>query len=67
MSYHKCGGMITNESERRRLVTDLGPVNKVMLLHNHGILAMGRTVEEAFGICHNVMRACEIQVYTYVY
>ena len=51
-----------NDTNRRQLLTDLGPVNKVLFLHNHGLLAMGRTVEEAFGVCYNVMRACEIQV-----
>lgn len=60
MSYHKYTNL--DDTNKRQLLTDLGPVNKVLFLHNQGLLAMGRTVEEAFSICYNVMRACEIQV-----
>uniref|UniRef100_A0A1X7TLT6 Class II aldolase/adducin N-terminal domain-containing protein n=1 Tax=Amphimedon queenslandica TaxID=400682 RepID=A0A1X7TLT6_AMPQE len=64
VSYHKYTNNIMNDMNKRQLLTDLGPVNKVLFLHNQGLLAMGRTVEEAFSICYNVMRACEIQVQT---
>lgn len=62
VSYHAYRGIACDVSEKMELVKDLGPVNKVMVLQNHGLLAMGSTVEEAYSICDNLMAACETQV-----
>lgn len=35
-----------------------------MFLRNHGVVACGATVEEAFHYAFNVMAACETQVAT---
>lgn len=35
---------------------------QVMFLRNHGVVACGETVEEAFHYAWNVMAACESQV-----
>lgn len=35
---------------------------QVMLLRNHGVVACGETIEEAFHYAFNVMAACETQV-----
>lgn len=35
---------------------------QVLILHNHGIVAMGESIEEAFHTAHMVVKACEIQV-----
>lgn len=35
-----------------------------MVLRNHGVLAMGETVEEAFHYMYHSQQACEIQVWT---
>ena len=35
---------------------------QVLVLRNHGLVAMGSTVEEAFHIAHKLVKACEIQV-----
>ena len=37
-------------------------VFQVMILRNHGLLALGETVEEAFHYVYHSQQACEIQV-----
>lgn len=37
-------------------------VFQVMMLRNHGLLALGETVEEAFHYMYRSQQACEIQV-----
>ena len=34
-----------------------------MILRNHGLMAMGETIEGACQVCFDIMGACEIQVY----
>lgn len=40
----------------------MGPVNKVLLLSNHGAVCCGETVEEAFFNVYNTILACETQL-----
>src|SRR6185312_9743091 len=47
VSYHPYEGPAIDLAERARLVRDLGQ-NDAMFLTNHGILACGRSVAEAF-------------------
>ena len=35
---------------------------QVLILHNHGVVAMGNSIEEAFYYTFHLLRACEIQV-----
>lgn len=35
---------------------------QVLVLRNHGVVALGETIEEAFHFVYNVQYACEIQV-----
>jgi ribulose-5-phosphate 4-epimerase/fuculose-1-phosphate aldolase len=51
------------DEEGARLLANLGS-KRVMLLRNHGILVMGRTLPEAFIKHWSLQRACEIQVAT---
>lgn len=62
VSYHDYKGIVIDPEEREQLVKDLGPTNMVMLLRNHGMVACGKTVEEAFHYCFNMLAACEQQV-----
>ena len=48
LSYHGYEGIALELDERERLVADLGPVNRSMILANHGLLCAGRTIPEAF-------------------
>ena len=36
--------------------------HKVLILRNHGLVAVGNSVEECFHLMYNLIRACEIQV-----
>ncbi|CAG9275218.1 Class II aldolase [Paraburkholderia unamae] len=60
-SYHNYEGIATDEAERARLVKDLGN-NKAMILRNHGLLAAGRTIADAFVVLYYLERACQIQI-----
>lgn len=37
---------------------------QVLILRNHGLVSVGETVEEAFYYIHNLVTACEIQVFS---
>lgn len=50
-----------NLSERQRLVRDLGTQNS-MILRNHGLLTVGRTVAEAFYYMYYLEQSCRIQL-----
>ena len=44
------------------MARDLGKTSKAMILRNHGVLALGETVREAFEIMYYLDCACQIQV-----
>lgn len=60
IGYHDYEGIALEVDEKTRLVRDLGP-HYAMILRNHGLLAAGRTVREAFEIIYYLERACEAQ------
>ncbi|HSF94705.1 MAG TPA: class II aldolase/adducin family protein [Thermohalobaculum sp.] len=60
-SYHGYEGIATDLSERERLVRDLGDAN-ILVLRNHGLLTVGRTVAEAFVWMYRAERACRMQI-----
>ncbi len=60
-SYHDYEGIATDLDERERLVRDLGD-NRVLVLRNHGLLTVGRTVAEAFVWMYRAERACRMQL-----
>ena len=61
-SYFDYMGVLTSQDERDQLVRALGPNNKILFLRNHGVLACGESIEEAFSIARNLTSACETQV-----
>lgn len=62
LSFHDYEGVATDLEERERIVADLG-TKGAMLLRNHGTLAVGETVGEAFIRIYFLERACEAQIY----
>ena len=60
--YHYCVGFALDPSARQRLVADLGPTARALILRNHGLVTLGRTVSEAFILMLNLERACRVQV-----
>lgn len=62
ISYHELKGSQYGEEDVKQLLDkDLGPINKVMFVRNHGVITSGETIEEACHYLFNVMAACEIQ------
>lgn len=61
LSYHDYEGIALNPDECPRLIEDLGP-NMAMVLRNHGLLALGGSVAEAFNQIYFLERACQVQV-----
>ncbi|CAL9682073.1 unnamed protein product [Knipowitschia caucasica] len=64
VTYHDYQGILLDEEECSLIQKNLGPKSKVLILRNHGLVAVGGTVEEAFYYIHNLVTACEIQVRT---
>jgi ribulose-5-phosphate 4-epimerase/fuculose-1-phosphate aldolase len=60
--YHDFEGIALDPAERIRLVEDLGPTAKALILRNHGLVTLGRTIAEAFILMLNLERACRVQV-----
>jgi ribulose-5-phosphate 4-epimerase/fuculose-1-phosphate aldolase len=61
LAYHDYEGIALDLSERERLVADLGQHN-AMILRNHGLLAAGETIPEAFAVIYGLERSCQAQV-----
>ncbi len=61
VAYHGYEGVALDLEERDRLAADLGP-HRAMILRNHGLLAAGRTIPEAFNTIYYLERACQAQV-----
>src|SRR3954467_2885385 len=61
VAYHDYEGVAVDLDERARIVADLGGKG-AMLLRNHGTLAVGETVGEAFVRIYILERACQAQI-----
>ncbi len=62
LAYHDYEGIAVNLDERERLAKDLGPTNTLMLLRNHGTLALGATAGSCWVGMFYLERACKQQV-----
>jgi len=60
VGYHDYEGPAVDLDEQRRLVADLGG-HVAMVLRNHGLLAVGATIPEAFVTIYWLERACQAQ------
>ena len=61
LAYHDYEGVALNDEEKPRLVADFGDKTYLML-RNHGLLTVGRTVADAFLNMYVFEAACTIQV-----
>ena len=62
VTYHDYEGIALDMDERTRMAKDLGTKSKAMILRNHGLLALGETVREAFEMMYYLDCACQIQI-----
>jgi ribulose-5-phosphate 4-epimerase/fuculose-1-phosphate aldolase len=62
LGYHDYESVAIDLDEQKRLVRDLGPEGRAMILRNHGLLTAGTTVGEAFVTMHWLEKACQAQV-----
>ncbi|XP_059192749.1 beta-adducin isoform X1 [Centropristis striata] len=62
VAYYDYNGVMEQEEDRVELQKSLGPTCKVLVLRNHGIVALGESVEEAFYTIYHIQAACQIQV-----
>jgi len=59
--YHAYEGFSTDLDERERLAGSLGNAS-ALILRNHGLLTVGRTIGEAVMTMHYLERACRVQI-----
>jgi ribulose-5-phosphate 4-epimerase/fuculose-1-phosphate aldolase len=61
LAYHDYEGVALRDDEKPRLVADMG--NKAyLMLRNHGLLTVGRTIAEAFQAMYLFETTCAIQI-----
>jgi ribulose-5-phosphate 4-epimerase/fuculose-1-phosphate aldolase len=61
LAYHDYEGVALRDDEKPRLQADLGSANFLML-RNHGLLTVGRTVPDAFLYMYLFENTCRIQI-----
>lgn len=61
LAYHDYEGIAVRPDEQPRLQADLGSATFLML-RNHGLLTVGKTISEAFVAMYAFETACQIQV-----
>jgi ribulose-5-phosphate 4-epimerase/fuculose-1-phosphate aldolase len=61
IAYHDFEGLPVDLGERERLVADLGDA-EVMILRNHGLLAVGASIAEAFNNTYRLELSCKAQL-----
>ena len=61
VAYHDYEGLSIRMGEQERIVASLGD-KPCLIMRNHGLLTVGRTVAEAFWQLWRLQRACEAQV-----
>jgi len=61
IAYHEFEGITVEEGEKERLVASIG-AKRAVILRNHGLLAWGPSVAEAFMVLWTLQRACDVQI-----
>ena len=60
VAYHDFEGITVEEGEQERMLASIGD-KRAVILRNHGLLAWGSSVSEAFMILWTLQRACDVQ------
>lgn len=61
IGYHDYQGVVLDTAEQASLIEDLGS-GEALILRNHGVLTVGRSVGEAFNWMHRLELACRSQL-----
>src|ERR1044071_1264140 len=61
IGYHAYEGITEDFDERERLNRDLGQ-NRAMIMHNHGLLTVGKSAREAFVLMKHLIDAAALQL-----
>lgn len=61
LAYHAYEGVALRDDEKPRLTADLGAANYLML-RNHGLLTVGKTIADAFLHMYTFENTCRIQI-----
>jgi ribulose-5-phosphate 4-epimerase/fuculose-1-phosphate aldolase len=61
VGYHDFEGITVEEGEQERMLASIGD-KRFVVLRNHGLLAWGSSVAEAFLTLWTLQRACDVQV-----
>jgi ribulose-5-phosphate 4-epimerase/fuculose-1-phosphate aldolase len=61
VGYHNYEGITEDFGERARINKALGK-NRALILRNHGLLTVGKTVREAFVLMKSLLEAAQIQL-----
>ena len=61
IGYHPYEGITEDFGERERILAHLGG-NRAMIMHNHGVLTVGKSAREAFVMMKHLLEAAEIQL-----
>ena len=61
VAYHDFEGITVDEGEKTRLLASIGS-KRAVILRNHGLLAWGPSVPEAFMTLWTLQRACDVQI-----
>jgi len=61
VAYHDFEGITVNEDEKSRMLKSIGG-KPAVILRNHGLLAWGPSVPEAFMMLWTLQRACDVQI-----
>ena len=60
VAYHEFEGITVDECEQDRMLASIGD-KRAVILRNHGLLAWGSSVPEAFMTLWTLQRACDVQ------
>jgi ribulose-5-phosphate 4-epimerase/fuculose-1-phosphate aldolase len=61
IGYHPYEGITEDFGERERILKDLGD-NVAMIMHNHGLVTVGKNARDAFTLMKHLLEAAEIQL-----
>ncbi len=61
VGYHEFEGLADEATEGPRIASELGD-NVAMIMGNHGLLSVGRSIHEGFYFMQRLVEACQIQV-----